>query len=50
MPRFTNSVTGVVVNVDEVTAAQLGSEWAPAAGKAAPQKPQTKPKPRRKNT
>lgn len=44
MPRFTNSVTGVVVNVDEATAAQLGSDWAPAVGKAEPQKPDAKPK------
>ena len=32
MPRFTNSQTGVVVNVDEDTAAQLGPEWAAADG------------------
>lgn len=46
MPRFTNSLTGSVVNVDEVTAAQLGSDWAPTAGKAEPRKPETK-QPRR---
>lgn len=46
MPRFTNSLTGVVVNVDEVTAALLGSDWAPAVGKAESRKPDTK-QPRR---
>ena len=34
MPRFTNSVTGVVVNVDEATAAQLGPDWDQAGGGA----------------
>jgi len=27
MPRLTNSLTGVVVNVDEETASRLSSEW-----------------------
>lgn len=48
MPRFTNSLTGSVVNVDEVTAAQLGSDWAPVAGKAEPRKPEPK-QPHRKS-
>jgi len=30
MPRFTNSLTGSVVNVDDATAGWLGSEWVPA--------------------
>lgn len=34
MPRFTNSLTGVVVNVDEATAAQLGADWSPTGGSA----------------
>ena len=34
MPRFTNSQTGVVVNVDEATAEQLGPDWASADGGA----------------
>jgi len=34
VPRLTNSQTGVVVNVDEATAAQLGPEWGPAGGGA----------------
>ncbi|WP_336715341.1 DUF7302 family protein [Arthrobacter sp. USHLN218] len=34
MPRLTNSLTGVVVNVDDATAEQLGPEWGPAAGGA----------------
>lgn len=32
MPRFTNTATGVVVSVDEATAAQLGAEWSPVGG------------------
>lgn len=32
MPRFTNSQTGVVVNVDDATAEQLGPDWSPADG------------------
>lgn len=48
MPRFTNSLTGVVVNVDEATASQMGSDWAPSAGKAEPRKP-TSRKSRTKN-
>lgn len=34
MPRLINSVTGVIVNVDEETAKNLGSEWS-AKGKSA---------------
>ena len=30
MPKLRNKKTGVVVNVDDVTAARLGSEWRPA--------------------
>lgn len=30
MPRFINSQTGVVVNVDDKTAEQLSKDWAPA--------------------
>ena len=47
MPRFTNSLTGVVVNVDDATAAQLGADWSPAAGKADSKSPDTEEKPRR---
>lgn len=41
MPRLINSVTGVVVNVDDETAKTLGREWsakgkAPKADKSAP--------------
>lgn len=32
MPKFTNSLTGVVVNVDDATAEQLGPEWQAAGG------------------
>lgn len=42
MPRFTNTLTGSVVNVDEATAAQLGSDWVPAAGKAESRKSEPK--------
>ena len=38
MPRLVNSETGVTVNVDDDTAARLGSEWKPVEGKAAPAK------------
>lgn len=48
MLRFTNSLSGSVVNVDEATAAQLGPDWVPAAGKAEPRKPEAK-QPRRKS-
>jgi hypothetical protein len=34
MARFTNAMTGVVVNVDDATAAQLGADWSPVEGKA----------------
>ena len=30
MPRLRNSLTGVVVNVDDETAGRLNSEWEPA--------------------
>lgn len=30
MPRLRNTVTGVVVNVDDDLAAQLGAAWEPA--------------------
>lgn len=41
MPRLTNSATGVVVNVDDATAARLGAEWA-AAEKSKPKAPPKK--------
>lgn len=50
MPRFTNTLTSVVVNVDDVTAAQLGSDWVPAGGKADPQEPEKKPSKRTRKT
>lgn len=43
MPRLRNSVTGVVVNVSDETAATLGPEWKPL-DKSEPQK---KPAPKR---
>jgi len=36
MPRLVNSQTGVIVNVDEETAENLGREW--SAAKKAPAK------------
>ncbi|MFP3579976.1 hypothetical protein SB659_10385 [Arthrobacter sp. SIMBA_036] len=44
MPRLINSVTGVIVNVDEETAQSLGREWsvkvkAPKGDKPAPENP-----------
>lgn len=47
MPRLRNSVTGVVVNVDDATAEQLGADWSPTAGKAEPKSPDAEEKPRR---
>lgn len=35
MPRLRNTTTGVVVNVDDETAAQLGQGWEPADAKDA---------------
>lgn len=34
MPRLRNAKTGVIVNVDESTAAQLGDDWSAADAKA----------------
>jgi hypothetical protein len=50
MPRLTNTLTGVVVNVDDALAERLGSEWVPAAGKAdpEPQEPEAKQEPKRR--
>lgn len=55
MPRFTNTLTGSVVNVPEATAAQLGSEWTPT-GQAVPaepsedtQEPKRRARPRKTN-
>ena len=44
MPRLINSVTGVIVNVDEETAKHLGRDWsakgkAPKGDKPAPETP-----------
>lgn len=50
MPRFTNSQTGVVVNVDEVTAAQLGADWSPHDGSAKSADTDTKPARRTRNS
>lgn len=39
MPRLKNSLTDVVVNVDEATAATLPAEWKPVeSGRKAPAK------------
>jgi len=38
MPRLTNKATGVVVNVDEATAARLGADWA-TEGESTKRKP-----------
>ena len=35
MPRFTNKLSGSVVNVDEATAANLGPDYVPVKEKAA---------------
>lgn len=43
MPRLVNAATGVIVNVDEKTAAQLNKDWAPVKVKpkrAEPSKPE----------
>lgn len=34
MPRLVNSVSGVVVSVDEATAANLGADWSEAKAEA----------------
>jgi len=34
MPRFTNKLSGSVVNVDEATAANLGPDYVPVKEKA----------------
>jgi len=45
MARFRNTVTGSVVNVDDVTAGQLGAEWVSAdAEKREPAKRTTRQK------
>jgi hypothetical protein len=49
MPRLRNSMTGVVVNVDDATAGQLGSEWGPA-GRPASDAPQPDEKPAQRRT
>lgn len=50
MPRLTNTVTGVVVNVDEGTASTLSADWVPVEGKSdsTEKKPQAR-QTRRKN-
>lgn len=47
MPKFRNTRTGSVVNVDDATAARLGPEYEPL-GKPAPAKPTRQRKPRGK--
>lgn len=42
MPRFRNTLTGVVVAVDDATAARLGSQYEPIS------KPDPKPEPKRR--
>jgi len=49
MPRFRNTRTGSVVNVDDATAARLGAEYQPL-DKPAPAKPAAPRKPRGKST
>lgn len=44
MPRLRNSDSGVVVNVDDVTAAQLEGNWEPADKKAEPERKPGRPK------
>lgn len=39
MPRLVNAVTGVIVNVDDATAANLGADWSePKAGALEPER------------
>lgn len=39
MPRFTNKLTGSVVNVSEAEAENLGPDYVPAKDKGADEKP-----------
>lgn len=41
MPRLKNKSNGVIVNVDDLTAARLGSGWEDADKPAAPKKSET---------
>ena len=43
MPRLRNTLTGSIVNVDDLTAAHLGSEWEPVKESA----PEKKAEPRK---
>lgn len=47
MARFRNNLTGVVVDVDDATAAWLGSQYEPA-DKTGESKPDPKPAPKRR--
>lgn len=47
MARLRNSLTGVVVDVDDATAARLGGHFEPA-DKPAESKPDPKPAPKRR--
>ena len=52
MPRLMDTARGVVVNVDDATAAQLGAEYKPIAEQAEPEpapevEPEKKAAPRR---
>lgn len=45
MGRLRNSLTGVVVNVDDETASRLNSEWEPAgSGEQSEEKPKRAPR------
>lgn len=48
MPRLRNRLTGAVVNVADVTATRLGSEWQPIADEAPDPAPEPKRAPRKR--
>lgn len=39
MPRLQNKANGVIVNVDDATAAEIGSEWVDPAAAPEPKRP-----------
>ena len=48
MPRMRNSQTGVVVSVDDATAARLGAAYEPIKAEAPESKPDPKPATKRR--
>lgn len=49
MPRLRSKQTGVVVSVDDATAARLGAEYEPVTVRQAAPEPEPKPKPVRRS-